>query len=294
MRAIMILSSVVALVLGTTAWCQTVPASAQADQIAQARRRVVEPPARTRLPKAVDVAMLGSKTLPLVEVRLNGKGPYKLLVDSAANVTLLQTRVADELQLPVLRPGERSKLVALQSIQIGDARFDGLVVGARSWDEPIDGVIGFNVFADCLLTMDFVHERIRLRSGTLPPANGKDIFTYGLDNRSPTMPIRIAGQTLTLLIDTGAAQGIVITDAMAAKLQFVNGLAEGPKLSTFEAPASRARVGRPSGSVTLGIHEIVGPKVHVWNDDTPVIGCGLFRDFVLTFDQKSKTIKISA
>ena len=100
----------------------------QTEQIAEARRRVAEPPRITRLESAtVSVPMLGSKTLPLVETRLNGKGPYRLLVDSAANVTLLQMRVADELKLPVLRPGEKSKLVSLTSIQIGDAHFQDVV-----------------------------------------------------------------------------------------------------------------------------------------------------------------------
>ena len=92
---------------------------------------MVEPPRITNLDSAtVDVKMLGSKTLPLVEARLNGKGPYKLLVDSAANVTLLQMRVADELKLPILRAGEASKLVSLASIQVGGAHFQDLVVGS--------------------------------------------------------------------------------------------------------------------------------------------------------------------
>jgi hypothetical protein len=142
--------------------------------------------------------------------------------------------------------------------------------------------------------MDYPRQRIELREGALPAANEKDIFRYGLDNRSPTLDVRIGTETVTMLIDTGAAQAIVVRDATAAKLEFVKGLADGPKLSTFDTPASRARVGRLGGSVTLGIHEIVNPTVHVWDDDVPVLGSGLFRDFVLTFDQKSQTLKIGA
>ena len=90
------------------------------DTIAEARRRVGGAPKMTRLETLiVRVPMVGTKTLPLVNVWLNGKGPYKLLVDTAANVTILQMRVADELKLPVLRPGDTSKLVALGDMQIG-------------------------------------------------------------------------------------------------------------------------------------------------------------------------------
>ena len=265
----------------------------QAEQIAEARRRVVGPPGITRLDSAVvNVPMLGSKTLPLVEARLDGKGPYRLLVDTAANVTMLQMRVADELKLPVLRPGEASKLVSLGGIQVGDAHFQDLVVGAKSWDEDIDGVIGFNLFADCLLTLDYTRQRIILRTGALPPANGKDIFTYGLDNRSPTLEVMIGDERISLLVDTGAAQGVVIPGAIASKLRFVGGLVAGPDLSTFDTPKSRALTGRLSGNITIGIHEISGPTIHVW-DDAPVIGSGLLRDFILTFDQKNRTLRIS-
>jgi hypothetical protein len=238
--------------------------------------------------------MLGSRTVPLVEARLNGRGPYKLLVDSAANVTLLQMRVADELSLPVLRPGETSKLVALKSIQIGGAQFRDLVVGARSWNEKIDGVIGFNLFASCLLTMDYPRQRIILRTGSLPPANGKDVFSYGLDNGSPTLEIAIGSERLTVLIDTGSVPGLVVPDNdLVSKLRFVDGLRPGPSLSTFETPTSRALVGRLSGSVQIGIHEIAEPSVYVWKDEVPVMGNGLFQYFVLTFDQKHRSVRVS-
>lgn len=293
MKILAIFCLAFAACLSSKAQSQSNPTQTQTEQIAEARRRVVGPPRITRLDSAVvNVPMLGTKTLPLVEAHLNGKGPYRLLVDSAANVTLLQMRVADELKLPVLRPGEKSKLVSLANLQIGDAHFQDLVVGARSWDEKIDGVIGFNLFADCLLTMDYPRQRINLRQGTLPPANGKDIFTYGLDNRCPTLEIIIGTERLNILVDTGAAQGVVIPDTLASKLKFAGALVAGPDLSTFDTPKSRALLGRLSGDITIGSHIISEPTIHVWND-VPVIGSGLFQDFILTFDQKNRTLKIS-
>lgn len=261
--------------------------------IAEARRRVVGPPKVTRLASTVVTApMVGSKTLPLVEVRINGKGPYKFLLDTGANVTLLQMRVADELKLPVLRPGETSKLLAAKSFEIGGARFEDLVVGARAWNEAIDGVIGFNLFADCLMTMDYPRQRLSLRKGALRPANGKDIFAYGLDRRNPTLDLEFGGKRVTFLIDTGATQSIVIPEAAAGKVPFVDGLREGPQMSTFEIAKSRARIGRYAGSLSLGVHVIAKPAVYVWADEIPLIGSALLQDFVLTFDQKNQTVKI--
>ncbi len=264
-----------------------------AEIIAEARRRVVGPPKATKItPATVIVPMVGSKTLPLVNVSINGKGPYRFLLDTGANVTLLQMRVADELRLPVLRPGDSSKLLAVNTFKIGGAVFEGLVVGARSWDENIDGVIGFNLFADCLFTMDYPKQRLSIRKGALPNANGKDILTYGLDRRNPTLDIPIGGKPMTFLIDTGASQTMVVPETAAAKFAFVDGLRPGPAMSTFVIAKSNARVGRYRGNFSLGIHIITNPTVYVWADEIPLIGSALLKDFVLTFDQKNQRVKI--
>ena len=273
-----------------------IPATTQrtSDEIiAEARRRVVGPPKATKLKtSAVSVLMVGTKTLPLVNVSINGKGPYRFLLDTGANVTLLQMRVADQLKLPVLRPGDKSKLLAVRSFEIGGARFEDLVVGARAWDEEIDGVIGFNLFADCLFTMDYPKQRLAIRKGALPRANGKDILIYGLDRRNPTLDISIGGKPMTFLIDTGASQTIVIPETAAAKFAFVDGLRAGPAMSTFVIEKSNARIGRYAGDFVMGIHIIAKPSVYVWADEIPLIGSALLQDFVLTFDQKNRTVKI--
>lgn len=260
--------------------------------VAEARRRVAQPPRVTHLEtQVVRVPMVGTKTLPLVNVTLNGSGPYKLLVDTAANVTVLQMRVADELNLPVLRPGDASKLVALSRMQIGGALFGDMVVGARTWNEDIDGVIGFGIFANVLLTMDYPKQQLTLRKGELPVANAKDIFKYGLDNRSPTLEIAIGDERLNILVDTGARQALVIPNSIASKLKFTGELTPGPTLSTFHTAASPSRIGKLSDELSMGIHKIAGTKVHVW-EDVPVLGSDLFKDFVLTFDQKNQTLRI--
>ncbi len=265
------------------------------DQIALARRRVREPPGKTEfMTRVVRVPLVGSKTLPLVEAKLNGKGPYKFLVDSAANVTLLQMRVADEVNLTVLRPGERSKLVLVESIEIGGARFKDLVVGARSWNENIDGVIGFNLFAHCLLTIDYPRQHLVLRQGVLPKPNGKDIFAFGLDNGSPTLGVTIQNESLTVLLDTGTVPGLVLPDGpLAKKLRYSSGPSPGATLSSFQTAESQALVGQLDGSLNIGIHEISRPTIHIWKDELPVLGSGLLQYFVLTFDQRNGTVRIS-
>jgi hypothetical protein len=143
-----------------------------AESIEEARRRVVGPPQSLDLGAApVAVPLVGPVTMPLVDVLVNGRGPYRLLVDTGANVTLLQGRVARELRLPVLRPGRESQLVRVERLEIGAARFTGLVAGARDWREDIDGVLGFNLFSGCLLTFDYPAGTLVLERGI--PSRGQ-------------------------------------------------------------------------------------------------------------------------
>ena len=263
------------------------------EQIAEARRRVTGAPGSTELPGgSAKVPMVGTKTLPLVEIKINGRGPYKLLVDTAANVTLLQMRVADELKLRVLRPGDSSKLVAVESMEIGNARFRDLVVGARAWDEKIDGVLGFNVFANCLITMDYPAQTLEMRNGALPVADGATVFRYGLDNRSPTLEMTVGKTRMTMLLDTGAVQSIVLSEKDAAKLEFRSALKTGSQLWTFDTGKTHARVGRLAGDVVFGASRVKEPTVHVSGEDPPLIGSDFLEDFVITFDQRNQTVSI--
>jgi predicted aspartyl protease len=274
------------------AFSVNIAAQNDAATIAEARRRAGQAPQVTVFESTtVRAPMVGTKTLPLVNVMLNGKGPYKFLVDTAANVSLVQTRVANELQLPVLRPGDTSKLVELNSMRIGDAYFGDMVVGARTWPEQIDGIIGFNVFTNCLLTIDFPRQQLILRKGELPAANGKDVFTYGLDDRSPTLDIVIGNERVNILVDTGAAQALVVPKSLASKFKFENALIPSASLSTFDTSASRSMEGRLADELAIGIHKIARTRVHVW-EDVPVMGSDLFKDFVLTFDQKNRRLQL--
>lgn len=265
----------------------------QEDPYAELRRRMVEPPKIIKLDSAViKVPMVGTKTLPLIEVKINGRGPYKFLVDTGANVTILQNRLVEELKLPNLKPVGKP-IIEIKEIQIGGAHFQDLRVGAREWDEKIDGVLGFNVFADCLLTIDYPKQNLILRQGTIPPANGKDVIRYSLtEGGHPSLETIMGNEKIKLMIDTGSVSGFIIPEDFAAQLSFVDGLSPGPTMKTFATPKSQAKVGRLAANVIIGIHQFIKPIIYVRNEEFPTIGSKILQDFILTFDQKNQTVRI--
>lgn len=231
--------------------------------------------------------------MPLVHVRLNGRGPYRLLVDTGANVTLLQGRVARELRLPVLRPGEKSQLVEVRLLEIGAARFVDLVAGARDWPEDIDGVLGFNLFADCLLTLDYPERRLILARGFLPPADGSDRVAYEIgESRHPFVELAIGETRIRFLLDTGATQWLTIPKTVAGNLRFAGPSRPGPML-TSNGESHPSEVARLADDVRIGSYRITRPELILTSEDHPLMGSGLLKHFRVTIDQAARVLELS-
>jgi hypothetical protein len=127
-------------------------------------------PAKTAKIKAsIPFEMLSTNHM-LVEVRINGKGPYRLIFDLGAPITLLNNRVSEASGV-IKADAPRSFLFGMR----GEAEVDKLQVGELSvaklpvivFDHPflsaleevtnrrIDGLIGFTFFARYKTTIDY-------------------------------------------------------------------------------------------------------------------------------------------
>jgi len=269
--------------------------------IAEARRKVRAKPGRIELPDAgALVPMVGKPEVPTVEAMLNGRGPYRLLVDTGANVTLLKAHVARELDLPVLRPGESSQLVKLDEMRLGDAIFGDMVVGARPWDEDgIDGVVGINVFQDVLLTFDYPARCLRVTKGRVE--NDRDhvqrpenevVLPYDIgDDGCPWISFRVGGHPMRALLDTGAAGTIHITPERATGLT----------LEAVEHPDATQRTlyneykveySKLIGKVEFGGLVVESPGVTITKEEPELIGSKLLLPFELSVDQRTHLVRL--
>lgn len=105
----------------------------------------------------------------LVEATLNGRGPFRLKLDTGYPRTQLSPAAAASL-------GARR---SIRSIEAGDFRARGRIpIGVTDLDalglalgRDYDGIIGYTVFRDLLITYDFPAGAVRLRRGSLPADN---------------------------------------------------------------------------------------------------------------------------
>ncbi|HYC32059.1 MAG TPA: hypothetical protein VEB59_07185 [Gemmatimonadales bacterium] len=103
---------------------------------------------------------------PVVRVSLNGRGPYRLAVETGSPDVLLTSALVSELALPVTGGSSHR----LDSLRMGEALIRDLVVGRNDAFAPlgVDGVLGLDAYRDLLLTVDYPGARLVLSRGSLP------------------------------------------------------------------------------------------------------------------------------
>jgi len=246
--------------------------------------------------------------MPVIEVRLNGQGPFVFAIDTGGGMQAdIDTSIAERLKLQpngIVRSGDPSGLNdrELNTTQIGSITFGGvefrnvtaLVRPQRitaSYPD-VDGILGFALFTDYLLTLDYPAMEVRLARGNLPNANGADILSFEIENRVPVIELGIGKWRVKAHIDSGNfVAGFILPEDLVEQL---------PLLSE-PVTVGRAR----SVSNQIEIKQVqLRDTIHIGRFDYPQatiafpalsntnIGFKILREFSLTFDQKNKRMKM--
>jgi CubicO group peptidase (beta-lactamase class C family) len=269
-----------------------------------------ESPRRTELPPGgVDVPMLRSGHLPAVDVMLNGQGPFRFAIDTGgAGSARVDSALAAKLGLrkigevmggdPSGKNMRHMDLMAVDSIEVGGARFVGLQAAVRPYNEPqppgeaVDGILGFGLFSNCLFTLDYPGNRVRIARGELPPENGKDILAYRDENGIPAVTLHVDSLDVEAHLDAGSMGGFTLPDPVIGKVA----LGSPPRVvgrartvsNTFEIKASTL-----VGELRLG--GFVYPQAQVeFGSPFPTanVGARVLRDYSMTFDLKNRRVQL--
>jgi len=132
-------------------------------------RAQAPPPAAAKAPAAVPFEMLASNHM-VVRAKINGKGPFRLIFDLGAPITLLSNR-AGEAAGVVKADAPRSFLFAMrgeaevETLEVGGLTARGLPVVVLDhpalkalgglFGRPLDGIIGHTFFARYKTTIDY-------------------------------------------------------------------------------------------------------------------------------------------
>lgn len=241
-----------------------------------------------------EVPLLGPPDLPLVEVELNGKGPYRFLVDLGSNVMVVRRSVADDAGARVVLDRDRSDIVVAEEMTIGGARFGDVWLAAYD-DLDVDGVIGYNILRGTGVVLDYARRCFRLGPLELPEPDDDTVLAYEVRSRMPYVPARVGDRDLLLSLDTGATNHIVFPAFMADSLPLEAPPVPGPVLYNEQTGAVRNLVGRLTQDLVVGGHVIERPVVlfdpsveDAW------LGSAILVDARLELDTERQVLRLTA
>jgi predicted aspartyl protease len=200
--------------------------AAQAPRISKPKPAPPTPSQMPALPPAViddaldiggeDVNARKVSTRLTVETRVNGRGPYRFVVDSGADTSVVGLRIARDLQLPLGTPvilnnmTSRSVVdrVKVAELALGPSRIHNLELPAlREVDLGGDGMIGIDALVQQRLMMDFEKRVIRVEDARRPQRSlPGDIVITARRHRGQLIltQVRASGFPLDAVIDTGS------------------------------------------------------------------------------------------
>ena len=150
-----------------------------------------------------------------VDVKVNGRGPYRFIVDSGADTSVIGVGVAKELELPLGRPvivnGMTSRdvvdRVKVDELGLGPTTVHNLELPAlREYDLGGEGIIGIDALVQKRLMMDFEKRLIKVEDAAVhyKPLPGEIVVTARRNRGQLILThVRAAGLPLDAIIDTG-------------------------------------------------------------------------------------------
>ncbi len=202
-----------------------------------------------------------------VDVLVNGRGPYKFIVDSGADTSAVGLRIAHDLQLPLGTPailnGTTSRdivdRVKVSDLTLGPSVIHDLEVPAlREDDLGGDGLVGIDALVRQRLMMDFEKRLIKVEDSRKPvrAEPGDIVITAKLQRGQLILTEVRAGRiTLDAVIDTGSEISIgntALRDKLLRRGRDRFWSVEATGVTGVTVPLQLANVGEIElGSVTL-------------------------------------------
>ena len=249
--------------------------------------------------------------MPVVEVKLNGQGPFAFMIDTGAGMQAdIDVSVAQRLNLRangrVLNgdpSGVNDREVSTSTIDSitfgrgGGVEFRNVTAVVRSHritkDYPdVDGILGFALFTEYLLTLDYPAMQVRLARGALPPSNRADILNFEIENRIPVIELAIGKMRVRAHVDSGNfVAGFILPEEIVEQLQL---LSSPVTVGSARSVSNRIDLKQVQlrDTIRVGSFDFPQPLVQFPALSDTNLGFKVLREFTVTFDQKNRRMKL--
>jgi hypothetical protein len=243
------------------------------------------------------VPLAAPATRPVVEVTVDGHGPYRFIVETGAAFTAITPRVAAAAGLVPADTADPA--VTVNALGVGAARLRDFRVAVLDAPAPaVDGVLGLNAYRDLLLTVDYAAGVVRLERGALQPPNGRDRLALLPADDLWEFEIAVNGRRSRAVLDTQGSGAFNVTPGAARGVRFAappvaTGTVQGPGIGLQTIHSARL-----AGDVRVGDVVFRRPLVGLvpmppgypehWNVGGPALS-----QFALTRDQRGRVVQLA-
>lgn len=251
---------------------------------------------------------------PVVEVKVNGKGPFRFIFDTGAAGNVVSQELAKELDLPALqsakmgRPGSDKPLMAtvtrLAKLEMGGAVAEGVAgvysdlsmlqkAGAPGEEKSVpQGVLSSTGFPGWVISINYPAAQLEIEQGELPVEDNKTIFHWGASATLPTVQLTMGDLTFDANIDSGSGSGITLSTATAAKLPLEQKhLEEKPaRFVDSQFPVTSAKLNQ---KISIGSIVLVDPPIRFHDGSASAnIGQAVLKQMIVRVDAKNQRIQL--
>jgi len=202
----------------------------------------------------------------VVPVKLNDRGPFRLMLDTGATHSTITRQTAQQLDLIVGAINTTSVQGVMGRIDAPTAKISELRAGSLTLNDltmpimdgavvtELDGILGVEGLANKIVTADFINDRIRIAdSASQRPAKGYAVMKFQLiSNRLIVVDATVDRYPVRAVIDTGGSDTI-------GNLALFRALTNGKHLRTSSAATRMVDV----TNTTRDGHLLLVPKINI-------------------------------
>jgi hypothetical protein len=282
------------------------------------------PPYRIEGPAATSVPFVQTDPLPLLEVRVGGRGPYFFLIDTGASELIVDPALVDSLQLPTFGEEEgtfaggrkrayvrtRVNLLALGEFAFSDlpamsvdlSRFAAAAGGRR-----VSGIIGTLLLMRCRATLDYPSGKLVLeRRGAAVAADtgaiavpfwiARDHYLLARGRMGPGpeglwfVDTGLAGAGVAAPASTLTGAGVAVPDTSSGP----TGMGGGGSVKIQPFPVDRFQLGDATSGGLTGVFGAFPPALErgFGYPIAGIISHQFFRPYRVTFDFDAMRLRL--
>ena len=245
------------LVIPAFVHAQEQPKKTLPPKVAPPPPKVVPPPKRAILDKKFVVPFELIKTQHMVvSVKVNGKGPYRLVFDTGAPDSLVSTKVAKEAEVydkdhkkPFFSLFGAMGQVKLRQVELGELKANDLsaqvldhptVQAISTYVGPIEGILGFTFYARYKMSIDYEKKQITFEPNDYVPGDVMKKIVERLssaDARNKKGPVLAPAGLLGIRVGKETSDedaGVTVKDVLADSPAATAGFKVGDRLLTLD------------------------------------------------------------